>query len=161
MQNVATKSRVTVIVAAIMAVVVAAAVGSAAFATPAYAVSYMPGTHVENAKTIPQKKSKIAGTWKLLKSSMASTNQIIKHNKSISSKAKCTISFKKNGSMILKDFDGSVNKSYRWVAISKKGGYLVYQGMLIAPIKVKGKQLKLTFPETDTTKGFTWTMGKM
>lgn len=96
---------------------------------------------------ISNAKSKIKGTWKIVKSTDPSTNSRIQHNKRISKKLKATLTFSKNGTIVLKDYD---KKKYKlssswgkWAALSNTSGQTVYEGIKIGSIKVKGKTLTI------------------
>lgn len=97
---------------------------------------------------IKNAKSKIMGVWKITGSNAAALSNIIKRNKRISSRAKATLTFKKNGIILLTDYDKSKTKLTsswgKWVALSKTKGQTIVSGFKLANITVKSKGKKLT-----------------
>lgn len=104
---------------------------------------------VKSGKTaIKNSKSKIMGVWKITGSNIASISSTIKHNKRISSSAKATLTFKKNGIIMLTDYDKSKSKLTnswgKWIALTKTKGQTIYSGQKFAKITVTKKGKKLT-----------------
>ena len=86
-------------------------------------------------------KTKIVGTWKLVKSSDTAENKAIKHNRKYYPKKKYTLVFKKNGSMVERDYYGKKKGTLKWAATAKQDGYFVVNGIKVGSIKMKGKKL--------------------
>lgn len=168
MENVSLRNKAAIaIIAAMTAAIVA--FGLSALPAQAYA-DYAAGTPASQV-TVKYKasKSKIKGKWKLKKASgynAASTNSHVKALKSLHKTH--TMTFKKNGTAIEKDWYGlngkqSKKTKYRWIAVTKKKGYLIStsgltKGRIIGTIKVKGKKLTLTAKSTTTS--LKWTFKK-
>lgn len=119
-----------------------------AYATIDGVLTYSAWSSIKSAKiAIKNKSTKISGVWKITGSNIASLSTTIKYNKRISSRAKATLTFKPNGTIILTDY---TKKKYnlksswgKWLALSKTSGYTVLADAKAATIKVKGKKLTL------------------
>ena len=167
MEHVSLRNKLLVAAIAAMAAAVMA-FGLSVLPTQAYA-DYAAGTPAYQVTgKIKASKSKIKGKWKLKKASgynASSTNSHIQILKRFHKKH--TITFKKNGNAVEKDWYGvncrlSSKTKYKWIAVSKTKGYLVstsgtLNGRVIGTIKVKGKKLTLTARGTSTIK---WTFKK-
>lgn len=141
------------VLAAIAAMAAAVmAIGLSALPAQAYA-DYAAGTPATQVKAkFKTSKCKIKGTWRLVNSSDSYEKSVIKQHKSYGIKDKFT--FKKNGKAYEKNY-GKSKVKYKWKALSKKKGVLIYGGKVIANIKVKGKKL------TIKVSGLTRTYKKM
>lgn len=114
-----------------------------------YCTKWSSATKVKVA--IKASKTKIVGTWKLVKSTNATENKAIKHNKKYFPKKKYTLTFKKNGVMVEKDYYGKNKGTLKWAATAKNVGYFVVNNIKVGSIKVSGKKIVVDNTEAKWT----------